>query len=122
MNTVELLDIYYQGLVRRSGWESALAEDFRFIGGDMTRQEPTIGKPTYVRIIQGLSQRFSDVRVLKSFVDGDEAFVLAQYDWRFPKDVNVTGAVAEYWRVKDGKLWELTIFFDTGSFDRLAKG
>jgi len=26
------------------------------------------------------------------------------------------------WKAKDGKLQELTIFFDTGSFDRLAKG
>jgi hypothetical protein len=30
--------------------------------------------------------------------------------------------VAELWKAKDGKLQELTIFFDTGSFDRLAKG
>ena len=122
MTAQELLDTYYQGLARKSGWESVLAEDMRFIGGDMTRQDPAVGKATYVRIIQGLSQRFSNVRVVKSFVDGDQAFVLAEYDWHFPKDVSIKGAVAEYWKVKAGKLWELTIFFDTGSFDRLANG
>ena len=36
--------------------------------------------------------------------------------------VTVTASVAEYWKIKDGTLWQLTIFLDTGSFDRLTKG
>lgn len=122
MKTEELLDVYYQGLARKTGWDSVLAEDFRFIGGDMTKQTPTVGKEAYVMIIQRLSRAFSDVRVVKSFVDGDQALVLAQYDWTFPHAVSIKGSVAEYWKAQSGKLQELTIFFDTASFDRLAKG
>ena len=122
MSIKQLLDTYYHGLARKSGWESTIADDFRFIGGDMTKQAPAVGKEIYTKIVQGLSTRFSDVKVLKTFVDGDEAFVLAQYDWIFPNGVNITASVAESWKAKNGKLWELTIFFDTGSFDRLAKG
>jgi hypothetical protein len=122
MTIRELLAAYYKGLARRTGWEAALADDFRFIGGNMTKQTPAVGKDNYVGIIQRLSQVFGAVRVVKSFVDRDEAFVLASYDWVFPHAVNIQGSVAELWKAKDGKLQERTIFFDTGSFDRLAKG
>jgi hypothetical protein len=122
MTIRELLAVYYKGLARKTGWEAVLADDFRFIGGNMTKQTPVVGKDNYVATIQRLSQVFSEVRVVKSFVDGDEAFVLASYDWTFPHAVNIQGSVAELWKAKNGKLQELTIFFDTGSFDRLAKG
>jgi ketosteroid isomerase-like protein len=122
MKMQELLDTYYRGLAQKEGWESVLAEDMRFVGGDMTKQEPVVGKQSYVQVIQRLSRLFADVRVVKSFVDGDQAFVLAEYNWTFPHDVNIKGTVAEYWKVRNGKLGELTIFFDTGSFDRMAKG
>ena len=122
MTTKKLLDKYYEGLARKADWESGLADDMRFIGGDMTKTEPTIGKQNYVRIVQGLSRLFSTLRVLRTFVDGDQAMVVVEYDWTFPKGVNIPGTVAEYWKVKDGKLWELTIFFDTGTFERLTKG
>jgi len=122
MNTQALLHTYYQGLARKEGWDSTLAEDFRFIGGDKTKPAPQVGKANYIQIIQRLSRLFTGVRVLKSFVDGDEAFVLATYTWTFPHGFTVEGAVAELWKIQDGKLQELTIFFDTLSFDRLAKG
>ncbi len=122
MTTQQLLDTYYQGLARKSGWESVLAEDFRFIGGDMTKPTPVEGRGTYNRVIQGLSRLYSGLQVVKAFVETDQAFVLVRYDWRFPQGINITGAVAEYWKVEGGKLSELTIFFDTGSFDRLTKG
>ena len=122
MNTQELLDIYYQGLARKSGWDAALAEDFRFIGGDMTKQAPAVGRETYGRIIQGLSRRYTGLKVVKAFVEGDQAFVLVVYDWTFPQGVDIQGGVAEYWKVEGGQLKELSIFFDTLSFDHLVKG
>ncbi len=97
--------------IRRPARQWHHDEQFRSCNGDRV-----------LGIIQRLSQVFSAVLVVKSFIDGDEAFVLAFYDWTFPHAVNIQGWVAELWKAKDGKLQELTIFFDTGSFDRLAKG
>ena len=31
MTTQQLLDTYYKGLAQKSGWDSVLADDFRFI-------------------------------------------------------------------------------------------
>jgi len=122
MNTQELLKVYYQGLAQNSGWESVLAEDFRFIGGDMTNRTPLVGREAYRRVIQRLSGRYTGLRMVKAFVDGDQAMVLVDYDWSFPGGVKVTGPVAEKWLVENGRLQELTIYFDTLSFDRLVKG
>lgn len=122
MKTKELLEQYYQGLKGNVDWPSLLADDFHFIGGDMTKPEPMVGRDAYVRVLQRLEPLFSKVTVDQQFIEGDRAFVLATYLWTFPKGVEQKGSVAELWSVKDGKLKSLTIFFDTGSFDRLAKG
>ncbi len=122
MTTRELLDQYYEGIARRSGWESALSDDFKFVGGDMTNTTPTVGKSAYVEVIKRFSQRFEAMRVKEMFVDGDRACVIANYDYVFPGGQRISGDVAELWRAKDGKLDALTIYFDTLSFQKLTAG
>ena len=39
--------------------------------------------------------------------------MLAKYDYVFPDGKSINGGVAEVWKIKDGKLDALTIFFDT---------
>jgi hypothetical protein len=56
------------------------------------------------------------MRVKESFYSEDGAFVLANYDYVFPGGKKINGNVAELWKVKDGKLSALTIFFDTENF------
>jgi hypothetical protein len=44
MTTRELLETYYKGLAKKRGWETVIADDFKFIGGDMTKTTPVVGK------------------------------------------------------------------------------
>lgn len=122
MNTASLLERYYARLKDPEGCAELLAEDFTFVGGDMTKTEPVVGREAYVAILKRLAPRFDGVRVELMFVDGDRAAVMARYGWTFPQAGLVPGSVAEFWTVKDDRLQGLTIFFDTGTFDRLAKG
>ena len=39
-STKELLDIYYKGFAEKANWESVIADDFQYVGGDMTNKEP----------------------------------------------------------------------------------
>jgi len=121
METKELLETYYKGLARKQGWESVIADDFKFIGGDMTKQEPTVGKPAYEEVIKRFSLLFKDVRPKETFVTDHSAFVLANYDYAFPNDKSINASVAEYWQVKNGKLSALTIIFDTEGFRNYLK-
>lgn len=121
MNTKELLDIYYKGFAEKSGWEEVIADDFKFIGGDMTKTTPVFGKSAYIEVINRFSKLFKSMRVKEMIVEGELACVIGNYDYEFPGGKKINGDVAEIWKVKNGKLDSLTIFFDTLSFDHFTK-
>ena len=121
MTTKELLNSYYKGFAEKKEWESVISDDFKFVGGDMTNTTPVVGKQAYIEIIKRFSQLFTSMRVKEMFVEDDRACVLANYDYVFPNGKNINGDVAEFWKVKDGKLNSLTIFFDTLTFDLFTK-
>jgi len=121
MTTKQLLETYYKRLTEKEGWDSVLSDDFKFIGGDMTKTTPIVGKAAYNEIIKRFSRLFKTMRVKDMIIADDRAFVLANYDYVFPNGKAINGNVAELWEVKDEKLDALTIFFDTKTFDDLLK-
>ncbi|MEW6005947.1 MAG: nuclear transport factor 2 family protein [Stygiobacter sp.] len=121
MSTKELLEIYYKGFTKKSGWESVISDDFKFIGGDMTKTTPIIGKTAYIEVIKRFSRVFKSMRVKEMIVEDDNACVIGNYDFTFPNGKNINGDVAEIWKVKDGKLDSLRIFFDTLTFQENSK-
>ena len=116
MTTKELLDTYYKGFAQKQGWETVISDDFKFVGGDMTKADPIIGKQAYVDIIKRFSRLFQNMRVKAMIIDDDKACVIGNYDYVFPNGKSINGDVAEIWKIKDAKLSELTIFFDTLTF------
>lgn len=122
MSTESLLGQYYANLKNPESLSGLLADDFRFVGGDMTKPDALVGRDAYVAVLRRLSTRFTQAKVERMFVDRDHAAVVARYDWTFPKTGVVPGSVAEIWTVRNERLQSLTIFFDTLSFDRLSRG
>lgn len=117
MNTMkELLDFYYKGFAAKANWESVLADDFQYVGGDMTKVEPIIGKQAYIEVIKRFSKVFTAMRVQNMIIQGDNACVIGNYDLRFPNGQQINGNVAELWTAKNGKLQSLRIYFDTLTF------
>lgn len=120
MTNQQLLEHYYRGFSKKAGWEDVISEDFKFVGGDMMKQEPIIGRKAYIEVIARFSQLFTDMRVKEMFVHEESAFVLANYDYHFPDGTKINADVAEYWKIKNGKVDGLTIFFDTAAFAALT--
>lgn len=121
MKTKELLETYYKGLAQKNGWDSVLSDNFSFVGGDMTKTTPIEGKQAYIEVIKRFSQLFKTMRVKEMIIQDDNACVIGNYDYVFPNGKSINGDVAEIWKVKDGKLSSLTIFFDTLTFKELTK-
>ena len=121
MTTKELLDIYYKGFAEKANWEDVIAGDFQFIGGDMTKKEPIVGKEAYVQVIKRFSQLFQSMKVKEMIVQGDHACVIGNYDYLFPNGQKINGNVAEVWTIKNEKLQSLTIYFDTLTFANNSK-
>jgi len=121
MTTKELLDTYYKGFAQKQGWETVISDDFKFIGGDMTKTDPIVGKQAYIDIIKRFSRLFQNMRVKEMIIESDSACVIENYDYVFPNGKAINGDVATIWKVKDGKLDELRIFFDTLAFQANTK-
>lgn len=119
--TKQLLEIYYKGFAEKANWESVIADDFEYIGGDMTKTEPLIGKQAYIEVIKRFSQVFTTMRVKEMIIQKDTACVIGNYNLRFPNGQELNGNVAELWMAKNGKLQSLTIYFDTLTFANNTK-
>ncbi len=114
--TKHLLDNYYEGFAAKANWEDTIADDFQYVGGDMTNTKPVVGKQAYVEIIKRFSQRFQSMRVKQMIIEGDKSSVIGNYDFQFPNGQKINGNVSENWTVKNGKLQSLTLYFDTLTF------
>ena len=114
--TRQLLDNYYKGFAAKANWEDTIADDFQYVGGNMTNTQPVIGKKAYVEIIKRFSERFQSMRVKQMIIEGDKASVIGNYDFQFPNGQKINGNVSENWTVKNGKLQSLTLYFDTLTF------
>ena len=121
MTTKELLETYYKGFAQKSNWDSVLSDDFIFVGGDMTKTTPVVGKAAYIEIIKRFSQLFISMRVKHMIIDGDNACVIGNYDYVFPNGKAINGDVAEIWKAQNDRLVSLTIFFDTLNFSNNTK-
>lgn len=117
-STKALLEAYYKGFAQKEGWESVISDDFRYTGGSMAIKAPLTGKAAYIEVIKRFSRVFQSMRVKQMIVDGENACVIGNYDFKFPNGETINGDVSEIWTAKNGKLDSLTIFFDTLTFDR----
>ncbi|MDR2146501.1 MAG: nuclear transport factor 2 family protein [Tannerella sp.] len=117
----ELLEIYYRGFAEKANWEAVIADDFRYVGGDMTKSEPLIGKQAYIEVIKRFSQVFTSMRVKEMIIQDESACVIGNYDFRFPNGQEINGNVSEIWTAKNGKLQSLSIYFDTLTFTNNTK-
>lgn len=116
-STKQLLETYYKGFAQKEGWESVIADNFRYTGGNMSAT-PLTGKAAYIEVIKRFSRVFQSMRVKQMIVDGENASVIGNYDFKFPNGETINGDVSEIWTAKNGKLDSLTIFFDTLTFDK----
>ncbi len=119
--TKQLLDIYYKGFAEKTNWESVIADDFQYVGGEMTKTKPLIGKQAYIEVIKYFSQVFTAMRVKEMIIQGDTACVIRNYDFKFPSGQELNGDVAELWTAQNGKLQSLAIYFDTLTFANNTK-
>jgi ketosteroid isomerase-like protein len=72
----------------------------------------------YMQAIQGLSQIVTGAEKRKVFVDGDDVCII--YDLRTAPVPNAP--TAEWYRVRDGRIASITLFFDARPFAPLFEG
>jgi hypothetical protein len=108
----DLIDAYYDGIARKSGWEAPLADDITF-------SSPTgviEGKPAYVENNSRFLRAVKSATRQKTIIDRDTACVWMSYGFASPRGTEMTQDVMEVWKEKDGRLASYAIYFDTAAF------
>ena len=113
MDTKELIDKYYDLLSKKGDWGSLLSDDFLLTG---TVQKESRGREAYVS--NNFFKGIKNLKVKNVIIEGDSACAVVNYDLASPKGNSFNADVAEVWKVKNGKLDSIAIYFDTSFFQK----
>ncbi len=91
---------------------SIVAEDVTFVGPLMRAD----GAEAYVAMNQQLLGFHQETRMLQQFGDGDHACSIYELDMSTPAGGTLTLTMADWIRVRDGKIAEQRIYFDPRAF------
>ncbi len=112
MTTKGTVQKYYDGVARKDGWQSVIAEDMAFAQPGAN----TKGKDAYVEATARFLQRVKSSKVKELIIEGDKAYALVDYEVISPRGETRWFNVAEILSVRDEKIASSTILFDTEAF------
>jgi ketosteroid isomerase-like protein len=111
--TRELLNKYYEGLSSKSDWHSMLSDKILLTG---TIAKESTEKEAFVN--NNFFKMVRSLKVKEMIVENEAACAVVSYDLLSPNGVIFLSEVAEIWKVEDGKLSSLAIYFDTAGFQK----
>jgi hypothetical protein len=109
----ELLDTYYDGIAKKSGWDRPLADDMIFVGPGGSGAS---GKPAYVQGTNQFLRAVTGAERREMLVDGETACVWVRYALSSPRGQQGSLDALEIWKASGNQLGSMTLYFDTTAF------
>ena len=115
MDTKDIVQRFYDGLARKDGsWQDNLSENVAF--SDASGKLNAQGREAFVQSFSGFLRAVDEVLLKQLIVEGPNAAAVVSYDY-----VNLSGGHlhqddAEVWKVENGQIVSLTIYFDITEF------
>ncbi|HVA97225.1 MAG TPA: nuclear transport factor 2 family protein [Candidatus Acidoferrales bacterium] len=111
MEAKDLIQQYYESLDQKDNrWQDLYAEDALFT--DASQVISAKGKEAVIQSFSNFLKGVEKVMVKEIIGEGENLCAIISYDYVNPKGVKWNQDVAEIWKVTDGKLAQLTIYFD----------
>ena len=117
MTTKDTIQGYFDSLKQKSGWEAFLADGMAFTSF-ATPIKQVAGKNAYLESTSRFFSMITAVEVKDLIVDGDRACALTRYQLQPPGGPAIESHVAEVFKVRDGKISSLEIYFDSAPFPK----
>jgi len=115
MPTQEVIRNFYVGLaLKTDDWQRDLAEDVVF--ADASKKLQAEGRAAFIQSFTGFLRAVERVELQQLIVDGDDAAAVVSYDYVTPSGGRLHQDDAEIWKVVDGRIVALTIYFDITEF------
>lgn len=115
MPVKEILQSFYADLAKKNDeWQKNLSENVVF--SDASKRLHAEGKDAFIQSFTGFLRAVAKVQPKQYIVEGNNACVVVSYEYISPKGERLHQDDAEVWKVVDGKIEALTIYFDITEF------
>jgi|SRR5579859_405995 len=115
METRDVVRGFYDGLARRDdSWQQNLAEDVVFADASGTLKAR--GRDAFVQSFTPFLRGVTSVELKQLVVEGSAAAAVVGYEYVNSKGERLHQDDAEVWRVENGEVLALTIYFDITEF------
>ena len=115
MDTNDVVRRFYGGLARKdSSWQDNLAESVAFsdASGKLNAQD----REAFIGSFSGFLRAVDQVRLKQLIVEGTNVAAVVSYDYVNPAGGRLHQDDAEIWKVENGQIVALTIYFDITEF------
>jgi ketosteroid isomerase-like protein len=111
----EIIQNFYEGLARKnSDWQINLSENVVF--SDASKKLYAKGKDAFIQSFSSFLRATEKVQVKQLIAEEGDVCAVVSYDYVSPKGEKLHQDDAEVWKVVDGKIVLLTIYFDITEF------
>lgn len=115
MNAKETIENFYSSLNRKDdGWQRDLAPNVKF--SDASGKLNAEGKEAFIRSFTSFLRGVERVQLKQLILQGSDGAAVVGYDYISPKGNRMHQDDAEVWRIQDGMIAALTIYFDITEF------
>ncbi len=115
MTVREIVQHFYDGLAAKdSRWQDNLSEDVVF--SDASGKLSAKGRQAFIGSFGGFLRAVDKVHLKQLIVEGADAAAVVGYDYLSPTGARMHQDDAEVWKVVDGQIVALTIYFDITEF------
>lgn len=120
MTPKEVVWQYYDNLAQKNDkWASLFAEDITFSDSAMNINEA--GKDAVTKSFEQFLKGVEDFRVKLMIGENETVIAIVNYDFVNSHEEKFNQDVAEVWKVKDGKLSSLILYFDITAFRNFVR-
>ncbi len=115
MTVRDVIQSFYDGLARKnSQWQENLSKDIVF--SDASRKLYVEGKEAFIQSFKAFLSAVEKVQMMQLIVEDTNACAVVGYDYVSPKGEKLHQEDAEVWKVANGQVIALTIYFDITEF------
>jgi len=115
MATSDIIQDFYNNLASKTNaWQQNLADNVVF--ADASKRLQAEGRDSFIQSFTGFLRAVEGVQLQQLIVDGNDAAAVVSYDYISPSGGQLHQDDAEIWRIVDGKIAALTIYFDITEF------
>ena len=115
MDTKDVVQHFYDGLARKdSSWQDNLAESVAF--SDASGRLSAQGREAFIGSFSGFLRAVDRVQVQQLIVEGPNAAAVVSYDYVNPAGGRLHQDDVEIWKIDNGEIVSLTIYFDITEF------